>query len=72
MFNACSKCMHSTHMHAFAQMYISVHTFNLPYMGKLLRLVHKITIRGKTFAVDQAMANMYCTQQVIQGENFRD
>ena len=41
-------------------------------VGKLSRLVHKMTIRGKTFAVHQAVANMYCTQQVIQGENFRD
>ena len=26
----------------------------------------------KTFAVHQAVAITYCTQQVIQGENFRD
>ena len=31
-----------------------------------------MTIRGKTFAVHQAVANMLCTQQVIRGENFRD
>ena len=41
-------------------------------VGKLSRLVHKMTIRGKTFAVHQAVANMFCTQLVIQGENFRD
>ena len=41
-------------------------------VGKLLRLVNKITIRGKTFAVHQAVAIMYCTQQVIRGENFCD
>ena len=26
----------------------------------------------KTFEMHQAMAIMYCTQQVIQGENFRN
>ena len=31
-----------------------------------------MTIHWKTFAVHLAVANMYCTQQVIQGENFRD
>ena len=40
--------------------------------GKLLRLCAKYTIYWKTFAVHQAMAIIYCTQQVIQGENFRD
>ena len=34
--------------------------------------VYIYTVYGKTFAVHQAVANMYCTQQVIQGENFRD
>ena len=37
---------------------------NIPYTAKLSR--------GKTFAVHQAHAIMYCTQQMIQGENFRD
>ena len=41
-------------------------------MGKLSRLVHKMTIHGKTFAVHQALAIMYCTKQVIRGENFCD
>ena len=42
-------------------------------VGMLSRLVHKMTIRRKTFAVHQAVANIYCTQQVvIQGENFCD
>ena len=40
--------------------------------GKLLRLCTKHTIHWKTFAVHQAHAIMYCTQQMIQGENFRD
>ena len=44
----------------------------LLYTGKLSWLVHKITIRGKTFTVHQAVAIMYCTQQVIQGKNFSD
>ena len=39
--------------------------------GKLSRLCTKHTIHWKTFAVHQAHAIMYCTQQVIQGENFR-
>ena len=30
------------------------------------------TIHWKIFAVHQAHAIMYCTQQMIQGENFRD
>ena len=40
--------------------------------GKLSRLYTKHTIHWKTFAVHQAHAIMYCTQQMIQGENFRD
>ena len=40
--------------------------------GKLLRLCTKHTIHWKTFMVHQAHAIMYCTQQMIQGENFRD
>ena len=39
---------------------------------KLSRLCTKHTIHWKTFAVHQAHAIMYCTQQMIQGENFRD
>ena len=45
---------------------------SLLYTGKLSRLVHKMTIRGKTFAVHQAVVIMYCTKQVIRGENFCD
>ena len=41
-------------------------------MGELLRLCTKYTIYWKTFTVHQAVAIMYCTQQVIQGENFHD
>ena len=41
-------------------------------VGKLSRLCTKYTIHWKTFAMHQAVAIMYCTQQVIQGENFRD
>ena len=40
--------------------------------GKLSRLCTKHTIHWKTFAVHQAHTIMYCTQQMIQGENFRD
>ena len=40
--------------------------------GKLSRLCTKHTIHWKTFAVHQAHAIIYCTQQMIQGENFRD
>ena len=40
--------------------------------GKLSRLCAKHTIHWKPFAVHQAHAIMYCTQQMIQGENFRD
>ena len=36
----------------------------IPYTAKLSR--------GKTFAVHQAHAIMYCTQRMIQGENFHD
>ena len=39
---------------------------------KLSRLCAKYTIHWKTFAVHQAVTIMYCTQQVIQGENFHD
>ena len=50
---------------------------NIPYTAKLSRgktftVVHKNTIHWKTFAVHQAHAIMYCTQQMIQGENFRN
>ena len=41
-------------------------------VGKFLRLCTKYTIHWKTFAVHQALASMYRTQQVIQGENFCD
>ena len=41
-------------------------------VGKFLQLCAKYTIHWKTFAVHQAVAFMYCTQQVIQGENFCD
>ena len=40
--------------------------------GKLSRLCTKHTIHWKTFAVHQAHAIIYCTQQMIQGENFHD
>ena len=40
--------------------------------GKLLRLCTKHATHWKTFTVHQAHAIMYCTQQMIQGENFRD
>ena len=40
--------------------------------GKLSRLCTNHTIHWKTFAVHQAHAIMYCTQQMIQGEKFRD
>ena len=40
--------------------------------GKLSRLCTKHTIHWKTFAVHQAHAIMYCTRQMVQGENFRD
>ena len=39
--------------------------------GKLSQLCTKQTIHWKTFTVHQAHAIMYCTQQMIQGENFR-
>ena len=38
--------------------------------GKLLRQKH--AIYWKTFAVHQAAAIMYCTQQVFKVENFQD
>ena len=41
-------------------------------VGKLSQLCTKYTIHWKTFAVHQAVAIMYCTQQVIRGENFLD
>ena len=44
----------------------------IPYTAKLSRLYTKHTIHWKTFAVHQAHAIMYCTQQMIQGENFHD
>ena len=40
--------------------------------GKLSRLRTKRTIHWKIFAVHQVHAIMYCTRQMIQGENFRD
>ena len=40
--------------------------------GKLSRLFTKHTIHWKTFAMHQVHAIMYCTRQVIQGENFCD
>ena len=40
--------------------------------GKVSQLCTKYTIHRKTFAVNQAVAIIYCTQQVIQGENFHD
>ena len=42
--------------------------------GKTFAVVRKIyhSVHWKAFAVHQAVAIMYCTQQVIQGENFCD
>ena len=40
--------------------------------GKLLRLCTKHTIHWKTFVVHQAHTIMYCTQQMIQEENYCD
>ena len=40
--------------------------------GKLSLLCTKRTIHWKIFAVHQVHAIMYCTRQMIQGENFRD
>ena len=50
---------------------------NVPYTAKLLRgktfaVVHKTHYSLETFTVHQAHAIMYCTWQVIQGENFCD
>ena len=39
--------------------------------GKTFAVVRKIHYLLKYFAVHQAVAIMYCTQQVIQGENLR-
>ena len=44
----------------------------IPYTAKLSQLFTKHTIHWKTLVVHQAHAIMYCTRQVIQGENFRD
>ena len=41
----------------------------LPYTAKLSQSCTKYM---KTFAMHQAVAIMYCTQQVIQGETFRN
>ena len=54
--------------------YIDTHDtiYGKTFEGKTLRLSTKHTIHWKTFAVHQAQAIMYCTQQMIQRENFRD
>ena len=49
----------------------------IPYTAKLSRgktfaVVHKTHHSLETFAVHQAHAIIYCTQQMIQGENFHD
>ena len=55
---------------------VTLHTFYRIWqnfwVGKLSRLCTKYTIHWKTFTVHQAVAIMYCTQQVIQGEKFHD
>ena len=38
--------------------------------GKTFVVVHKTHYSLETFVVHQAEAIMYCTQQMIQGENF--
>ena len=45
---------------------------NIAICYKLSRLYTKHTIHWKTFAVHKAHAIIYCTRQVIQGENFCD
>ena len=40
--------------------------------GKRSRFCPIHTIHWKAFAVHQVHAIMYCTRQMIQGENFRD
>ena len=42
------------------------------FLGENFRGCAQNIIHWKTFAVHQAEAIMYRTQQVIQGENFRD
>ena len=52
--------------------YAGRHKQHIPYTAKLSRLCTRYTIHWKTFAVHHAVAIMYCTQQMIRGENFRD
>ena len=58
-------------------MYKYVHTYMyIPYTanvsrGKTFVVVHKTPYSLETFVEHQAEAIMYCTQQMIQGENFR-
>ena len=46
--------------------------YNKTFEGENFHGCAQNTIHWKTFAVHQAHAIMYCTQQMIQGENFRD
>ena len=45
---------------------------NIAICYKPSRLCTKHTIHRKAFAVYKAHAIIYCTRQVVQGENFRD
>ena len=42
------------------------------FEGKTFTIWTKHTVHWKTFAVHQAKAIMYCTQQMILGENFHN
>ena len=61
-------CTHThTHTHTCRKHTVYGETFKLEnFRGT------KYTTHWKTFTVHQAVAIMYCTQQVIQGKNFRD
>ena len=71
----CSYSILNAHLHTsfLCKLLESLYRIRQNFRGeKLSWLCTKHTIHWKTFAVHQAHAIMYCTQQIIQGENFRD
>ena len=61
----------------FSSSFNRISSIKVPYTAKLSRgktfaVVHKTHYSLEIFAVHQVHAIMYCTQQMIQGENFHN
>ena len=54
------------------KVHVTITVYDKTFEGENFRCCAQNTIHWKTFAVHQAHAIMYCTRQMVQGENFCD